>query len=80
MLVNWLVLVHSDMKLLQETLYMAIAIVDRFLSVRHIVISLIENILTIFSHTCPGTCCEKVFVGLEPSGTLSPCRRESQSR
>jgi hypothetical protein len=32
-LVDWLVQVHSKFRLLQETLYMCIAIMDRFLQV-----------------------------------------------
>lgn len=33
-LVDWLVQVHSKFRLLQETLYMCVAIMDRFLQVR----------------------------------------------
>ena len=36
-LVDWLVQVHSKFRLLQETLYMCVAIMDRFLQVRDFV-------------------------------------------
>jgi len=34
-LVDWLVQVHSRFQLLQETLYMCVAVMDRFLQVSH---------------------------------------------
>lgn len=34
LLVDWLVQVHSRFQLLQETLYLTVAILDRFLQVR----------------------------------------------
>lgn len=34
-LVDWLVEVHQQFRLMQETLYLSIAIIDRFLQVRH---------------------------------------------
>lgn len=34
LLVNWLVQVHSRFQLLQETLYLTVAILDRFLQAR----------------------------------------------
>lgn len=34
LLVDWLVQVHSRFQLLQETLYLAVAILDRFLQAR----------------------------------------------
>ncbi|XP_069838293.1 G2/mitotic-specific cyclin-B2-like isoform X2 [Dendropsophus ebraccatus] len=35
-LIDWLMQVHSKFQLLQETLYMAVAILDRFLQVHHV--------------------------------------------
>lgn len=35
LLIDWLIQVHSRFQLLQETLYMTIAILDRFLQVKH---------------------------------------------
>ncbi len=39
-LIDWMVEVHSRFKLLQETLYLTVATMDRFLQVSYIVISL----------------------------------------
>ena len=47
-LVDWLVEVHSQFKLLQETLYMTVYVIDKFLQVRYlprIVASVTENLL-----------------------------------
>lgn len=37
LLIDWLVQVHSRFQLLQETLYMTIAILDRFLQVKLVI-------------------------------------------
>lgn len=36
LLIDWLIQVHSRFQLLQETLYMTVAILDRFLQVKHL--------------------------------------------
>ena len=47
-MVDWLVEVHTQFKLLQETLYMTVYVIDKFLQVRYlprIVASVTENLL-----------------------------------
>ena len=44
-LVDWLIQVHSQFNLLQETLYLTVAILDRFLQVRVLFISRTLNSL-----------------------------------
>ena len=39
-LVDWLIEVHSQFKLLQETLYMTIYIIDKFLQVKLVLVDL----------------------------------------
>ena len=39
-LVDWLIEVHSQFKLLQETLYMTIYIIDKFLQVKPVLVDL----------------------------------------
>lgn len=39
LLIDWLIQVHSRFQLLQETLYMTVAILDRFLQVKHVIVA-----------------------------------------
>lgn len=44
-LIDWLVEVHQQFHLLQETLYLTVAVIDRFLQVRIIISSLLPSII-----------------------------------
>jgi hypothetical protein len=48
-LIDWMVEVHSRFKLLQETLYLTVATMDRFLQVSCIVVSLFPISVFYFS-------------------------------
>lgn len=54
LLIDWLVQVHSRFQLLQETLYLTVAVLDRFLQVRIVfcVVLTTSSCLTTFS-CCP---------------------------
>ncbi len=42
-LVDWLVQVHEKFRLLQETLYLTVAFVDRYLDVSNVLLSIYPN-------------------------------------
>lgn len=63
LLIDWLVQVHSRFQLLQETLYLTVAVLDRFLQVRSVEI-VFPLVFCVFA---------------EFKNRLLPCRRSSRS-
>ena len=61
LLVDWLIQVHSRFQLLQETLYLTVAILDRFLQVSIVEVSLLwlslVNLILILSSALAGSAC-----------------------
>ena len=59
LLIDWLIQVHSRFQLLQETLYLTVAILDRFLQVGVVEVSLLRfslvNFILFISSVLPGS-------------------------
>ena len=51
-LIDWLIQVHLRFTLLQETLYLTVSIIDRYLQVRHCALTVIITMYILYTCAC----------------------------